>query len=270
MESLTVAGARVPALPARARRARRGDRAARAAVSPAALRLGRGRLQRVLPFVPPAAAARPGPVPRPGEALRIVPRLRAALAGAQLRAPRPTDEQAWTMGSRLVPPSAPDRGGCAIPRCRPRAVPRRRALPRLDAADRTGPPLPRAEVLPAARSRRRSPQPRRRRASRPAGSPGLVERLRAGLEPVERRLEVLRDRRNGPSAKRGSWKPSSPARTDPPRPPETLRLRLEAANRRMAAAMAPDGPGAPRPDQPRGGRGRSACPRAPSTAACSG
>jgi hypothetical protein len=66
---------------------------------------------------------------------------------------------------------------------------------------------------------------------------GMAEQLRAGLEPVERRLAVLRERRNRAFSEARLLEAELAGRPDDG-PAEALRLRLAAANRRMNAAMA--------------------------------
>jgi len=146
------------------------------------------------------------------------------------------DEQAWAMGPRLVAASTPDDAvGAAEDReARPRSVPMPRA-PRIDDADRRGllflvlkccRRLDTSTIAAAASATGIAP----RRLSR------LVERLRTGLEPCERRLETLRLRRNG-AFSRARILEAALARAADPAEAAEIRRRLEAANRCLAAAL---------------------------------
>ena len=91
-------------------------------------------------------------------------------------------------------------------------------------------------MLPSARAG----TPRRGRGGdgcAPRRLAGLVERLRVGLEPAERRLATLRERRNRAFSEARLLEAELAGRPDPDAA-ERLRLRLAAANRRMAAAIA--------------------------------
>lgn len=146
------------------------------------------------------------------------------------------DEQAWTMGPRLVAASTPDDGvePAGDREARPRRPPTPRT-PHLDAADRRG-----LLFLVLKCSRRLDTPALAAAASATGVAPRrlarLVERLRMGLEPCERRLETLRLRRNGAFCRARILEATLARATDPSEVPE-LRRRLEAANRSLAAAV---------------------------------
>jgi hypothetical protein len=146
------------------------------------------------------------------------------------------DEQAWAMGPRLVAASTPDDDApsAGYREARPRSVPTPRA-PRIDAADRRG------LLFLVLKCCRRLDTPTLAAAASATGIAPcrlarLVERLRTGLEPCERRIETLRLRRNG-AFSRARILEATLARTTDPAEAVEIRRRLEAANRCLAAAL---------------------------------
>ena len=144
------------------------------------------------------------------------------------------DEQAWVMGFRLAPDAAPEPQDVADPVSFP--VPCHVELPPLRTCDRKG-----LLYLVLKCCRRLDPGELAAAAAATGIDPrrlaGMAEQLRAGLEPVERRLAVLRERRNRAFSEARLLEAELIGRPDDGRT-EALRLRLAAANRRMNAAMA--------------------------------
>ncbi|MCX7029479.1 MAG: hypothetical protein NTU62_05085 [Spirochaetes bacterium] len=146
---------------------------------------------------------------------------------------RKKDEQAWAMGFRLEPAAAPEPDEVHDPAWSP--APRRLASPRLRIADRRS-----LLFLVLKCCRRLQPEHLAAAAAATGVEPhrlaDLVDRLRAGLEPAEQRLATLRERRNRAFSQARLLEAELAGRPDPG-PAERLRLRLAAANRRMAAAI---------------------------------
>ena len=147
---------------------------------------------------------------------------------------RKKDERAWAMGFRLVPAAEPDPQEVIDPAGSP--APWRVELPRLGPSDRKG-----LLYLVLKCCRRLDPGGVSAAAAATGVDPrrlaGMVEQLRAGLEPVERRLVVLRERRNRAFSEARLLEAELAGRPDDGTA-EALRLRLAAANRRMNTAMA--------------------------------
>lgn len=145
------------------------------------------------------------------------------------------DQQAWSMGPRLVAFSGqriegePMEEREAHPRTQPAAC-----VPRLEGVDRRG-----LLFLVLKCSRRLDPPSLAAAASATGVAPRdlarLAERLRAGLESCERRLEALRLRRNGAFSRARTLEAALARATDSAEV-STLQRRLEAANRCLAAA----------------------------------
>jgi RNA polymerase sigma factor (sigma-70 family) len=147
------------------------------------------------------------------------------------------EEQAWTMGPRLVAASATDDGEeDAAPPFDQRVVPIRPVM------------LPPGAPLPDRRAllflvlkccRRLDPSWLAAAASAIGVAPRrlarLVDHLQAGREPGERRLEALRLRRNGAYSRARTLEHALAGVTDPAEA-AALRRRLEAARRCLAAA----------------------------------
>ena len=115
----------------------------------------------------------------------------------------------------------------------PRTLPAA-CVPRLEGVDRRG-----LLFLVLKCSRRLDPPSLAAAASATGVAPRdlarLVERLRAGLESCERRLEALRLRRNGAFSRARTLEAALARATDSAEV-STLQRRLEAANRCLAAA----------------------------------
>ncbi len=151
---------------------------------------------------------------------------------------RKKDERAWAMGFRLVPPAPPEPDEVhdpGLPLTWP-PTPQYLASPRLSASDRRS-----LLYLVLKCCRRLEPEHLAAAAEATDCAPrrlaGLVERLRVGLEPAEQRLATLRERRNRAFSEARLLEAELAGRPDP-EAAERLRLRLAAANRRMAAAIA--------------------------------
>jgi len=146
---------------------------------------------------------------------------------------RKKDERAWAMGFRLVPAAEPDPQEMTGPAGSP--APCRLELPRLGPSDRKG-----LLYLVLKCCRRLDPGGIDAAAAATGLDPrrlsGMVEQLRAGLEPVERRLVVLRERRNRAFSDARLLEAELAGQPDDGTA-EALRLRLAAANRRMNTAM---------------------------------
>jgi RNA polymerase sigma factor (sigma-70 family) len=147
------------------------------------------------------------------------------------------EEQAWTMGPRLVAVSAAED---ATEDASVDAAPAARSMP-------TTPPLPLGDtdrrallflVLKCCRRLDSSSLAAAASATGVASSrlTGLVEVLRAGREPAERRLEALRLRRNGAYSRARTLELALTRATDTAEA-EVQRRRLEAARRCLAAAV---------------------------------
>jgi hypothetical protein len=151
---------------------------------------------------------------------------------------RKKDERAWAMGFRLVPP-APSEPEELFDPGRPSAwppAPRCLASPRLSTHDRG-----RLLYLVLKCCRRLEPE-HLAAAAEATGVDSrrlavMVEELRAGLEPAERRLAALRERRNRAFSEARLLEAELAGRPEGDAD-AALRLRLAAANRRMNAAMA--------------------------------
>jgi hypothetical protein len=143
-------------------------------------------------------------------------------------------EQAWAMGFRLAPVAAPEPQEVGDLVRSP--VPCRVELPRLRASDRKG-----LLYLVLKCCRRLGPGELAAAAAATGVEPrrltGMVEQLRAGLEPAERRLAILRERRNRAFSEARLLESEIAGGPDAG-PAEALRLRLAAANRRMNTAVA--------------------------------
>ena len=164
------------------------------------------------------------------------------------------DQQAWSMGPRLVAFCGPRIEGESMEEreAPPRTLPAA-CVPRLESVDRRG-----LLFLVLKCSRRLDPPSLAAAASATGVAPRdlarLVERLRAGLESCERRLEALRLRRNGAFSRARTLEAALARATDS----------AEVSDAPTAAGGGEsvpggrggaDGPGAARPDQPRGGGG---------------
>jgi RNA polymerase sigma factor (sigma-70 family) len=147
---------------------------------------------------------------------------------------RKKDERAWAMGFRLGPVAEPDQQEVIDPAESP--APCRVEPPRLGPSDRKG-----LLYLVLKCCRRLDPGGVSAAAAATGVDPrrlaGMVEQLRAGLEPVERRLVVLRERRNRAFSDARLLEAELAGQPDDGTA-EALRLRLAAANRRMNTAMA--------------------------------
>lgn len=155
---------------------------------------------------------------------------------------RKKDEQAWAMGARLASEAAPESDPEADePREPWRFVARPPASSRIPRAP-LGASERRRMVFLVLKCCRRLASDDLAAAAEVAGVPtdrltGLIERLRAGMEPVERRLAALRERRNQAFSEARILEVEL-AESPEPADAERLRRRLEAANRRMKAAVA--------------------------------
>jgi hypothetical protein len=151
---------------------------------------------------------------------------------------RKKDEQAWAMGFRLAPAAATEPDEVHDPGGWPARspVPWGLSSTRLRASDRKS-----LLYLVLKCCRRLDPDELAAAAEATGVDPhrlaGFVERLRAGLEPVERRLAILRERRNRAFSEARLLETELAGWPDPGAA-EVLRLRLTAANRRMSAAVA--------------------------------
>lgn len=151
---------------------------------------------------------------------------------------RKREEQAWALGYRLAPAAAPDPDGLPEPERLPVRTPvhGRLASLQLRPSDRRN-----LLFLVLKCSRRLGPGDLADAAEAAGVEPrrlsGLVDRLREGQEPVDRRLAVLRERRNRAFSEARLLEAVLAGRPDPG-DAEKLRLRLAAANRRMNAAVA--------------------------------
>jgi len=152
---------------------------------------------------------------------------------------RKKDEQAWAMGARLATEAVPEPDPEADePRrfgARSLATSRHPRAP-LGASDR------RRMVFLVLKCSRRLASDDLAAAAEVTGVPadrlaGLIEGLRAGMEPVERRLAALRERRNQAFSEARILE-TELAESPEPADAERLGRRLEAANRRMNAAVA--------------------------------
>jgi DNA-directed RNA polymerase specialized sigma24 family protein len=147
-------------------------------------------------------------------------------------------EQAWAMGARLAaeaapdPEEAPEPARFVVPRTPPGWTP----SPRHGDSDRRS-----LLFLVLKCCRRLDPDdlPAAAKATGVAADRliGLVDQLRAGMEPVEQRLAMLRKRRNRAFSEARLLETELAGGPDPVAA-ERLRLRLDAANRRMNAAVA--------------------------------
>ena len=151
---------------------------------------------------------------------------------------RKRNEQAWALGYRLAPAAAPELDGPPEPERRPvlPTAPGCAASPQLHPSDR------RSLLYLVLKCSRRLVQGDLAAAAEAAGVEprrlaGLVDRLREGQEPVERRLAALRERRNRAFCEARLVEAELAGSPDPG-DAERLRLRLAAANRRMNAAVA--------------------------------
>jgi hypothetical protein len=147
-------------------------------------------------------------------------------------------ERLWAMGFRLAPPAPPEpEESCAVawPPAWP-PVPHCLDTPRLSASDRRS-----LLYLVLKCCRRLEPEHLTAAAEVTGTAPGrlagLVEQLRVGLEPAERRLAALRERRNRAFSEARLLEAELAGLPDPD-VAEKLRLRLAAARRRMSAAVA--------------------------------
>jgi hypothetical protein len=151
---------------------------------------------------------------------------------------RKRDEQAWTMGVRL----APESGSEAVEAPDPQWPATCQLAPCLAGSRHLGASGRRGLLFLVLKCSRRLDLDDLAAAAEATGvAPerlaGLVERLRAGMEPVEQRLTVLRERRNRAFSEARLLETELAACPDPAAV-ERLRQRLAAANRRMSAAVA--------------------------------
>jgi len=151
---------------------------------------------------------------------------------------RSRDEQAWAMGARLAPESAPEPDEAPdLERFPARSSsPKRAPVPRFGESDR------RSLLFLVLKCCRRLDPADLAAASEATGVgperlAGLFEQLRAGMELVERRLAALRERRNRAFSEARLLE-TQLAGHPQPAAAELLRQRLDAANRRMHAAVA--------------------------------
>lgn len=151
---------------------------------------------------------------------------------------RSRDEQTWAMGARLAPESIPepDEPSDLERFSAPNGSPKRPPVTRFGASDRRS-----LLLLVLKCCRRLDPADLAAAAEATGVGPerlaGLIERLRAGMEPVERRLAALRERRNQAYSEARMLE-TELAGCPEPAAADRLQRRREAANRRMHAAIA--------------------------------